>query len=82
MKKTCLFLILLLSTVLISCGGTWVDVPGPMGECTEKEIENTDMEKGFMGLGKTMFQSTCMQMQKQYAGEYRCKDGQLQVKCK
>ncbi|HPJ40400.1 MAG TPA: hypothetical protein PK253_12905 [Spirochaetota bacterium] len=82
MKKRFLFLIAILSVGLISCGGTWVDVPGPMGACTDKDVTDNDLEKGFMGMGKTVFQSTCMQMQKQYAGEYRCNDGQLQVKCK
>lgn len=78
-QKTVLLFLLSASLVMVSCGGSWVEMPGPMNKgCTEKKLDQ--IKKG--GMAAIMFSATCKGQGKEYAGDVRCSDGKIQVKCK
>ncbi len=76
-KKLVLLFFLSASLFLISCGGTWVDMPGATN-CTDEKIEKVRNAS----MGMTMFTGICSRAGKAYTGDLRCSDGRLQVKCK
>lgn len=74
----------LMLMVLAGCdGGTWLNVPGTSSkDCDDlakaEGQAKENIEEGLKAMGQVM----CLQSGKNYTGDSRCDDGNIQVKCK
>ena len=83
-RTTLIMLSFLMVFTLFACGGTWVEPNlGIIStQCTEEDIEALKEEGEISPMAKTLLSTACTSISKQFAGDVRCKDGILQVKCK
>ena len=79
-KRYALVLVVL---VLGGCdNGKWLNMPVPMNDCAEFEAMKKEDKKGAEEALQMMAQPMCIQSGTNYTGDYRCKDDNLQFKCK
>ena len=62
--------------------GKWLNMPVPMNDCAAFEQEKASTKKDAEEAMKMLAQPICLQSGTNYTGDYRCKDDNLQIKCK